>query len=136
MNRSNLVISLSVALMLGLGGVDYALAMSTPELPHNGASSLRLVPTSYVDRYLLNVDSPTRIRISSESWGSIGVNMIIKACLLDQDNNVVSTARQRDGNFVIDETLRPGRYILEVEGQEMSDRIQTNNRYSVRTIIF
>ncbi|EPC01145.1 hypothetical protein L861_11260 [Litchfieldella anticariensis FP35 = DSM 16096] len=136
MNRSNFVISLSLALMLGLGGVSHSLAMATPELSHNGVSNLRLVPTSYVDRYTLNVDSPTNIKITSASWGSIGVNMIIKARLLDHDDNVVSSARQHGGDFVITETLEPGRYVLEVEGQELSDRVQTNNRYSVRTITF
>ncbi|MFC3284925.1 hypothetical protein [Litchfieldella rifensis] len=136
MKRSSLVVSLALALMFGPGGVGYALAMSTPELLHNSVSSQRLVPTSYADRFSLDIDSPSRVSISSESWGSIGVNMILKARLLDQNGKPVSTAKQRGGNFVINETLGPGDYILEVEGQELSDRVQTNNRYNVRTRIY
>ncbi len=133
MKRATFIMSALIAGVMTAGMAGQAVAM--PNAPtwalQEGNSPSRLIPT--LDRYHLDVDSRSRLQIASQLWshGTDGSRM--SALLKDEQGNVVARSDARGHNFVLTQSLEPGRYILDVHGTRLSGRKETTQRYYLTT---
>ncbi|WP_458525391.1 hypothetical protein [Onishia taeanensis] len=124
---------LAMTAALTLGGIGHASAM-TPLA--EGDAGTHLIPTVNADRYGLQLVTPARVSIRSEGWDTHGIHMRLQARLLDEHRNVVLESRQEGGHFMIDDTLAPGDYTLEVRGVYFGRRHANLQHYRLKTRVF
>lgn len=83
---------------------------------------------SGVDRYELELDDPSSVTIESGGWHpGGGQDGEITGVLLDESGNVIERAQSSIGNFVINQQLAAGDYVLEVSGAKHVGRLSHFN---------
>ncbi|WP_152484049.1 hypothetical protein [Halomonas sp. THAF5a] len=106
-------------------------AQGVPNL-ERGTSDTQILG-SQPDRYQINIDQPTTLRVSSMHFPGVssqGVN--IKATLYDNDGNRLAEASSPRGHFQLSRQLEPGNYQLEVSGTPAgSAHENASNRYEL-----
>ncbi|MDC8802751.1 hypothetical protein PRZ61_04735 [Halomonas pacifica] len=125
-------------------GIAVASALSMPVMADMGASAQKMpvlergtsatqILGSQPDRYQINIDHPTTLRVSSMHFSGVssqGVN--IKATLYDDDGNRLTEASSPRGHFQLSRQLEPGNYKLEVSGTPVgSGHENASNRYEL-----
>ncbi|WP_163558712.1 hypothetical protein [Halomonas sp. NO4] len=91
-------------------------------------------PSQYVGgihRYQLQLEAPAEVRIDSDLWPAGFHHARLRAVLRDERGNVVAESMERGGNFTLVRALQPGRYMLEVRGQQLGG--DDRNAYRLRT---
>jgi hypothetical protein len=132
MKRSTLFSTALISGMLAMGMVTQASAM-----PHGDALTLKNGNTgtrlaSGVDHYRIQVDDPGQIRISSHLWHEVSGGKVT-ANLRDDNGNLVSQSRGEGRNFILEERLAPGSYILEVNASQQGSGRSSMQRYFLST---
>lgn len=109
-------------------GIAVASALSMPVLADMGASAQEMpvlergtsdtqIMGPQPDRYQINIDQPTTLRVSSMHFSGVSSQGVtIKATLYDDDGNRLAEASSPRGHFQISRQLEPGNYQLEVSG--------------------
>ncbi|MBF7051916.1 hypothetical protein IOC61_01110 [Halomonas sp. KAO] len=98
-----------------------------------GTSDTQILTNGVPDRFQINIDHPTTLRVSSMHFSGVssqGVN--IKATLYDDNGNPVAEDSSPQGHFQLTRQLEPGNYQLEVSGTSAgSGHENTSNRYDL-----
>jgi hypothetical protein len=125
--RRVMAVITAVALMGGMVQVSSVLA-SVPTPLVEGRSEYRRIDS--VHRYVLDVDSRTRLQVESRVWAGTSPNTVsLRAVLFDDEHRRVAEGRSRRGLFVLEERLDPGRYTLEVRGRHLGGKQESSNHY-------
>ena len=124
----------SVLLLAGAGVATQATAMDPERLPTLSAGEHHSRLVGGTDHYRINVQDATRLNIHSQVWpGESHSGVRMKGRLLDANGQVVAEGRREKGQFVFDQSVPPGEYILELRGNQSGGRQETANRYYLQT---
>ncbi|MDR5898386.1 hypothetical protein QC823_05215 [Halomonas vilamensis] len=82
-----------------------------------------------VDHYRVKVDGPSQLRVASQQWSPEGISGRMKAELRDGNGNVVARSHIRGSDFILQHSLLPGRYTLEVQGTQGARQRATQQYY-------
>lgn len=133
MKRSTIMTTALLAGMLTMGLATQSSAMVTNgnfELK-NGSTPSRMIPG--VDHYRFEVNSPSQLRVESQLWSPEAAGGRMKAELRDGNGNVVARSNSRGKDFVLQQSLAPGHYTLEVHGSPLGGRQESTQRYYLST---
>ncbi|GHC37939.1 hypothetical protein [Aidingimonas halophila] len=120
------------ALVLGVIGQASAMGgVNTHTLEAGTSSSQQVAGTQ---RYTLQVDQPSQLEIRSRDLGSGDAAYYrLQGVLLDDQGNVVAEADQVGGQIALDQSVQPGDYVLEVNGQSLGGTREGMNSYVLET---
>lgn len=125
---------LAGSLTMGIAGQASAMTASGLFSLDGGKTSARSVGGT--DHYTLQVDSPTRVSIESQSFlPQDAPHINARAALLDDNGNVVAEAQRSGSNFEFDRVVQAGDYTLAVESWNSSAAENGPNMYFLRTQI-
>ncbi|MBE0488091.1 MAG: hypothetical protein IBX53_03340 [Halomonas sp.] len=133
MKHSTIMTTALLTGMLAMGLATQSSAMVTNgtfELK-NGNTPSRMIPG--VDHYRFEVNSSSELRVESQLWSPAAAGGRMKAELRDGNGNVVARSNSRGKDFVLQQSLSPGRYTLEVHGSQLGGRKESTQRYYLNT---
>lgn len=70
-------------------------------------------------RYVFTNDATRNIRVSSEQWSPEGTPAKLFATLKDSQGRIVARSRSASPDFVLEQRIPPGSYVLEVRGSRL-----------------
>lgn len=123
-----------VSALLLTGMATQASATDLERLPtlRGGESPPHLIDGK--DHYRINVKDSTQLSIRSHVWTGENPSVVrLTGRLLDTNGEVVAEGRREKGHFVLDQSVAPGEYILEVDGREIGGRQEGSKRYYLDT---
>ncbi|MFY0992083.1 hypothetical protein [Halomonas sp. C05BenzN] len=89
-----------------------------------------------VDHYRVKLDDPSHITVRSRGMNSGGApHSGLRAVLRDGNGNIVTQTHRRGGDFIINERLDAGEYVLEVHPNMFGGRADTSDHYYLNTRI-
>ncbi|HSP58259.1 MAG TPA: hypothetical protein VLO12_08160 [Halomonas sp.] len=123
-----------VSVLLLAGVATQASAIDPERLPslRGGESPPHLIDGK--DHYRISVKDSTQLSIRSHVWTGENPSVVrMSGRLLDVNGEVVAEGRREKGHFVLDQSVDPGEYILEVDGREIGGRQEGAKRYYLQT---
>lgn len=135
MKRSAIITTTFLAgfMAMGVAGKSSAMVKNGAFELHDGNTPSRMIPS--VDHYHIEVEHPSQLRVASQLWSPEGAGGRMKATLRDDSGKVVSRSDARGKDFILEQSLAPGHYTLEVHGSPLTGRQESTQRYYLTTDI-
>lgn len=122
---------LTASLTMGVATQASAMAGNNTFTLESGNTPSRLVPI--VDHYRFEVDNPGHLSVTSHLWSPGAATGRMRAQLVDGSGRVVARAQSNGKGFVLNQSLQPGSYTLQVDGSTLGGRKETSQRYYLKT---
>jgi hypothetical protein len=133
MKSINTVTAALIAGVLVIGSSSQAPTMASSNVftLQNGSTPLRAIP--YNDRYRFVVSDSRNLRVYSQQWSAESIPHRLSATLRDGNGRLVANSRANGHDFILEQRLAPGRYVLEVQGSRLSGVRHGTHRYYLVT---